>query len=177
MADAAAPPPATRYDRVAISFHWISAVLIIILLLNGLFMTKLDDADFKTNIYRFHVAVGSIVLLLTILRLAWAWRHPAPPGLEMGSTERLMYRGVHYLLYAGALLTAITGTLLIVSSGMPPLASEVIASEVDRSSPLRSAHWLLALGMIVLLIGHVGGVVMYERQRGGAFRRMGIGRD
>jgi cytochrome b561 len=179
VTDVANPQSAapTRYDRVAISFHWISALLIITLLFNGLFMTKLSDGDFTTNIYRFHVAVGSLVLLLTVLRLVWAWRHPAPAPLEMPSAERMMYRGIHYLLYAGAILTAVSGTLMILNSGMTPIATEVIVSEIDRSSPVRNVHWLLAMGMLVLLVAHIGGVVMYQRSKGKTLSRIGIGSD
>jgi cytochrome b561 len=164
-----------RYGRVAIGLHWLSAILIIGLLLNGLLMTKLEAGDLQTNSYRIHAAMGSIVLLLTVIRLVWAWRDERPGPLPMARREWLAYRGVHLLLYAGAILTAISGTLLLVGSGLTPLASEVIPADIDRSLPVRTLHWLLAIAMFMLLVGHVGAALLYQRQRGRTFGRMGIG--
>lgn len=166
-----------RYGRVAIGLHWLSAVLIIGLLLNGFFMTKLDEGDLQTNAYRFHAAVGSIVLLLTIARLIWAWREERPGPLPMSRLEWLAYKGVHVLLYGGAIAAAVTGTLLLVSSGLTPLATEVVPADIDRSLPVRNLHWLVAIAMFVLLVGHIGGALLYQRQRGKTLSRMGIGRD
>jgi cytochrome b561 len=177
MTDTTTPEASTpsRYGRAAITFHWVSAVLIIILLINGLFMTKLDDDAFKTTLYQFHVAMGSLVLLLTIARLIWAWRTDGPAPLQMPRAERVAYRGIHVLLYVGAILTAATGILMLVGSGIVPIAPEVVASEVDRSLAVRNVHWLLAMSMIVLLIGHVGGVLLYQRNHGKTLSRMGLG--
>jgi cytochrome b561 len=176
MAASDTPRPA-RYSRVAIGIHWLSAILIIVLLMQGLFMTKLDDDEFKTNLYRLHVTFGYFVLILTLIRLFWVWRDERPAALPMPSTERLFYRGIHVLLYAGAFITALSGVLLVAGSGITPIATEVTASGIDRELPIRNAHWLFATGMLVLLVGHVGGVLVYHWRKGGVLSRMGIGRD
>ena len=165
-----------RYGRAAIAIHWLSAVLIIILLMQGLFMTKLEDDDFKTNIYRLHVSLGYLVLILTVVRLIWARRDARPEPLAMPRTERLLYRGVYVLLYVGAFAATISGILLVIGSGIVPIATEVISSEIDRSLPFRNAHWLFATAMLILLIGHIGGAVLYQRRNGRTLSRMGIGK-
>ena len=165
-----------RYSGVAIGIHWISAILIIILLVQGLFMTKLDDDAFKTNIYRLHVTLGYLVLVLTIIRLIWGRRAPRPEPLAMPSSERLLYRGTHVLLYVGSFLAVISGILLVAGSGIIPVATEVSAADIDRTLPLRNAHWLFAIAMLVLLIGHIGGVALYQRRNGRTLSRMGVGR-
>ena len=168
--------PPTRYSRVAIGIHWLSAILIIGLLLQGFLMTKLGDDELKTNIYRLHVTIGYMVLILTIIRLAWARRDRRPEPLPMPSYERLVYRGTHVLLYAGAVIVAGSGILLVAGSGILPVATEVTASGIDRALPLRNAHWLFALGMSVLLVGHIGAALLYQRRNGRTLARMGIGR-
>lgn len=167
----------TRYSRVAIGTHWLSAILIIGLLLQGLFMTKLGDDELKTNFYRLHVTFGYMVLILTIIRLAWARRDRRPEPLPMPSSERLLYRATHVLLYAGAIIVAVSGILLVAGSGIVPVATEVTASEIDRALPVRNAHWLFAMGMVILLVGHIGAALLYQRRNGQTLSRMGIGRD
>ncbi len=175
MAVSQGPQPA-RYSRVMIGIHWLSAIIIIILLLQGLLMTKLEDDGLKTNIYRLHVTLGYLVLVLTIIRLTWARRDRRPEPLAMPDPERILYRGTHVLLYVGAFLATISGILLLAGSGIVPIAPEVIAADVDRSLPFRNAHWLFAMAMLILLIGHVGGVWIYQRRNGRTLERMGIGR-
>lgn len=168
----AADPAPRQYSRGAAAFHWVSAILIIVLLLQGLSMTKIPDEDLKTLVYQFHVTLGYFVLILSVLRVWWARRDRRPDPLEMPAAEAKVFNGVHYLLVLGAVITAISGVLLLIGSGIVPVSPLVDAAEVDGSLLFRNAHFVFALGMAVLLLAHLAGGIMYQRRAGQTFGRM-----
>lgn len=172
-----ATPPASdvgprQYGRGAAAFHWVSAILIIVLLLQGFSMTKLELGSLKTTIYQLHVSLGWFVVILSVLRVWWARRDRRPDPLDMPAAEAAAFKWVHYLLVLGAVITAASGVLLVVGSGMVPIGPLVDAADVDGSLVFRNAHFVFALGMVVLLIAHLAGGLMYQRHRGQTFGRM-----
>jgi hypothetical protein len=48
----------------------------------------------------------------------------------------------------------------------------VDSAEVDGSLIFRNAHLIFALGMLVLLLAHLAGGIMYQRRAGQTFGRM-----
>jgi len=48
----------------------------------------------------------------------------------------------------------------------------VDSAEVDGSLILRNAHFIFALGMLVLLLAHLAGGIMYQRRAGQTIGRM-----
>ncbi|MDB0573937.1 cytochrome b/b6 domain-containing protein [Ralstonia solanacearum] len=65
---------ADRYGTVAISIHWLSAALILALLISGLCAASAIDTAHKVGLLRLHVPAGIAVLLLTLVRIVWWWR-------------------------------------------------------------------------------------------------------
>ncbi len=166
------PAHPAQYGRGAATLHWVSAILIIVVLVQGFFMTKLEDGDSKTLFYQLHVTLGYFVLILSIVRVIWAMRDRRPDPLEMPRSEYLAYKGIHVLLVLGSVITAISGILLLLGSDITPIAPAVASGDVDRSLPVRNAHFIFAIGMLILLLAHVGGVVMYQHRVGRTLSRM-----
>ena len=163
-----------QYGRGAAAFHWVSAILIIVLLLQGFLMTKLELGDLKTTIYQFHVTLGWFVRHPLASHVCGghaatgaqtSWRMPAAEArrLQVGP---LPARG------RGRGLTAVSGVLLLVGSGIVPIGPLVDAADVDGSIVFRNAHFVFALGMVVLLVAHIAGGIMYQRRAGQTFGRM-----
>lgn len=172
-----ATPPASeisprQYGRGAAAFHWVSAILIIVLLLQGFSMTKLELGSLKTTIYQLHVSLGYLVLILSVARVWWARRDRRPDPLEMPAAEAASFKWVHYLLVLGAVITATSGILLLIGSGVVPVGPLVDPADVDGSLIFRNAHFVFALGMVVLLFAHLAGGIMYQRRAGQTFGRM-----
>ena len=172
QAEASSDQAPARYGRGAATLHWVSAILIIGLLLQGFFMTKFEDSATKTLFYQLHVSLGYVVIILSIARVWWARRDSRPDPLDTSAVEGAGFKWVHYLLVLGALLTAFSGIILLVGSGILPISPAVTAAEVDRALPVRNAHFLFALGMVILLIAHLAGGVLYQRRSGQTFGRM-----
>ena len=97
-----------RYTAVAISLHWVIAILLISLILYGWALTDERDAgitsleqfqELKSG-FNWHKTGGILVLVLSLARLGWRLSHPVPPLPEgMKSWERVLARISHISFY------------------------------------------------------------------------------
>jgi cytochrome b561 len=168
----------TQYGRIAKMLHWLSALLIILLLPMGFLMQTVDEGA-KLMLYRTHALLGVTVLLLTIARLVWHWfdESPQPPaGIE--GNHLLLYKGVHWLMYLGLLVLTISGIGLNIISGVGEILSGAAPGPipVDLSEYLPSSvHGITARVYIGLFVAHVAGVISYQASEGDVLTRMGLG--
>lgn len=136
----------THYGPVAQSFHWATALLVLIAFLYGpggseeRVYSAARDAD-----RQLHETLGLTVFVLTVLRVLWrmADTRPDPPQVSrwMGVAAKAL-QGVLYLLLFAVPLTAIAGAWL---EGHPL----TLLSGVQFAPQLAKAHdtgaWLANL--------------------------------
>lgn len=167
-----------RYGRVAITLHWVSAVLIVAMVPLGFLMQEAGDGT-KLSLYKAHTAVGIIVLLLTVARLLWKFADtkPSPPpgltGLHLRGME-----GTHVLLYVLLLALVVSGIVLNFQSGLLDVLRGTSPGGLPEFDDFRArvAHGTLARIYIGLLIAHIVGVVVHQRRHGHVCSRIGLGR-
>ena len=100
----------TRYDAVAMSLHWLMAVLLIFMLFLGEdLMDEKGGGAFGPSL---HVSIGSSILVLTVLRLVWRLFNP-PPAFPAGmaSWEQMAAKAMHLLFYVLLIGIPLTGWL------------------------------------------------------------------
>ncbi|MDB5394112.1 MAG: cytochrome b [Rhodospirillales bacterium] len=102
-----------RYDTVAILFHWLIAILIVA---NVGLAWSLDSFDEHSpahdRILTVHKSIGTTLLVLAVLRLAWRWKHPGPPLPEtIAPWRRVAARLDQGLLYALLVILPLSGLL------------------------------------------------------------------
>jgi cytochrome b561 len=107
--------PMTRYDAVAMTLHWLIALLIVFDFVLAMSFSRFNPGDtlYFTSAYDLHMAVGLCVLLLTIARVVWRLTHIRPPLPEMGIALRWLARASHCLLYTFMLVAPATGWLVL----------------------------------------------------------------
>lgn len=90
----------TTFDPIAKTFHWLIAIMVILLLFRGLQMDDLSDAAKEEGLIR-HTGNGILVLVLGLLRLSWRRFHE-PPALpeDMKPWEARLSKFNTRLLYA-----------------------------------------------------------------------------
>ena len=78
---------AERYSTGAIWFHWVIAALVIFNIIVGLFH---DGVPALRALMGAQKAIGLIVLLLSVGRIAWRLAHPCPhcPAICPGGKSR-----------------------------------------------------------------------------------------
>jgi cytochrome b561 len=115
----------SRYDLVSVWIHWITAALLIFMLIFGeeLMETgegvegvgeagEAGEALASTFGPSLHVSLGAAILGLTLLRVVWRLANPAPPyEVSMKSYERMLSRTVQGLFYVLLIAIPLTGWL------------------------------------------------------------------
>jgi cytochrome b561 len=114
----AAGDDGTNYDGVAISLHWLTALLVISLF--GLALTwDYFPHDTAETLQGVHVSLGVLLAAVIIARIVWR----LIPGHQMSSLEvgwvRRASKGVHYLLYVLLVVQACLGFAFRWAQGHP----------------------------------------------------------
>ena len=111
------PNGTMKYGAVSQAFHWITVVLVIVLLLTGLVGDVEADEPGNTT-FMWHGSLGVVVLALAAARILsrlFRTAPPLPPG--MTKAERMLARAVHIALYALLLALPISGWLVASAEG------------------------------------------------------------
>lgn len=172
---------ATKYGAVAVTIHWLSAVLILVQLGSGFRTAATSDNAAKEAVLSIHPPLGIFILALMVLRILWwmfADRKPDPikgdPAWQVFSAK-----GVHVLFYIVTFGMVASGIGMMVASG----ANAILSGAVDAPLPdftkilPRGPHGLGARLMLVLLVLHVGAALFHQYvKKDGVMGRMWYGR-
>ena len=150
----------TRYSAAAIVLHWLTALLVVAGFKLGLSMVGLPFSRQKLQWYAWHKWIGITIWLLTWGRLAWRWRHPAPPMELMPAWQQRAAVVTHALLYAllvaiplsGWLYSSATG-VQVVYLGLLPLP-DLVPKDKAMADVLRGVHVTLNFTLLALVCIH-----------------------
>jgi len=95
--------PSVKYTKVAIALHWIIAVLMLYMLFPGDELIEVPRGE-TMSLWgpTAHASLGILVLILTLVRIAWRLGNPPPPppagmpGWQITATA--VVHGILYLL-------------------------------------------------------------------------------
>jgi cytochrome b561 len=111
-----------RYTNVAVALHWMIAALVVTQLTLGWWMIDIPKQPVGVRAFWFnlHKSIGMTIALLVVLRIAWRFRHPAPPlPVSVPAWQRRAAAASHALLYACLLGMPLVGFLGSTFSGYP----------------------------------------------------------
>lgn len=167
----------TRYGSVAVLIHWTSAAAVILTFLLGWIAADVLVTP-PPGLLIVHVAMGVLVLALTLLRVVW-WlafdRLPAPPDGQPG-WQALTAKIVHLGLYAVLVVMAASGiATMLLSGAMPILIAGGPVPDFSELGP-RLVHGLMSKLLLVLLALHIGAALYHQLiRRDNLLARMGAG--
>ncbi len=170
-----------RYGRFSIVIHWTSALLIIGLIVAGFVAANMTDAVGKASLLRIHAPIGTLVLILTVVRIGWWLFADTKPMSPVGipRLQSIAAKSVHGLLYVAIVGMAGSGIALLYTSG----AGEILFGSALGPLPdfwnyaPRYGHAVFARVMAVLLILHVAAALYHQfilKDR--LLARMGVGK-
>src|SRR5208282_5906532 len=67
------------YDSVARLFHWLTLLLVLLLVPLGLVMTSLNPGKLQDTLFVIHQSLGLTLFALGLTRLGWRLTHSPPP--------------------------------------------------------------------------------------------------
>ncbi|MEP2103225.1 MAG: cytochrome b/b6 domain-containing protein [Parasphingorhabdus sp.] len=165
-----------HYGSVAVTIHWLSVFLILILIGSGYRAGDIEDAAAKAAILKVHMPIGSAVLLLTLGRIGWwLFADKKPDAVSMPPWQDRLSRAVHILFYILILGTAASGIGMIALSGAGPIifSGSVTALPDFWDYPPRMPHRAGAGLIFFLFIIHAGAALYHQFvKRDGLLGRM-----
>lgn len=157
----------TQYSRRMVIVHWLTlAVLIAAWYFGDSLAEATDDSKATLAGYIVHLAVGGIVLLLTLYRFYFRSKDgiPAPIG---DTTMDKLAKGVHYLLYMVLFVLPVSGIMIILNSkaGAALLAGD--ANMLPKEHGFKDVfshevHEQLVNVLIVLVVVHLLGALRHQ---------------
>ena len=172
----------TQYGTVAVTIHWLSALFILALMGSGFRAGSLTDSVAKASVLSVHVPLGIIILLLTLVRVAWwAFADKKPPHVKgEPAWQTTSAKAVHGLFYIVIFGMAASGVGMMVLSG----AGNILFGGVDAPLPdlwdyaPRIPHGIGARVMVALLVLHIGAALFHHFiKKDGLMRRMWYSAD
>lgn len=109
-----------RFGFIHKSFHWVMAVIILLMLSVGFYMAALPFSSFKLQIYALHKSFGVLVLILLTGRILWRLfdRRPARvPTIKWW--EDALAKLVHFALYFAIFTMCMTGSYMSAAGEFP----------------------------------------------------------
>lgn len=169
-----------RYGTVAVSIHWLSAILILALLGSGFRAANAMDAATKAGVLRFHIPIAIMILFLTAFRIVWWWRFDLRPRPVAGLPfwQERIARSVHVAFYVVIFGMIASGAGMVILSG----AASAIFGLPDARLPNftdyapRAPHGLGGFLLVALLVFHAGAALYHQFvRRDRLLRRMWFG--
>ena len=169
-----------RYNRVARTFHWLVVLLLLAQYATKLILPFVLPKSAEGSINAWHLSIGSTILLVVVLRLAWRLTHqPPPPPADLPPALRLLSRATHWAFYAVLILLPLLGWIAanaygvtVHLAGLVPLPALVAPSKTfaEQIGPVHGAAALLLLALVAL---HVAGALHHALvRRDGVMQRM-----
>lgn len=169
-----------RYDPVARTFHWLVVLLLLAQYVTKLVLPFVLPKSAEDSINAWHLSIGSTILLVMVLRLAWRLTHrPPPPPADLPPGLRLLSRANHWAFYAVLILLPLLGWVAanaygatVRLAGLVPLPA-LVAPDKGFAEQVGLVHGGVALLLLVLVALHVAGALYHALvKRDGVVRRM-----
>jgi cytochrome b561 len=114
---------AEGYSLTARTFHWITVALVLTMLPIGIAIANFDlGAAVEDPLYHIHRSIGALVLVITVARLIYRLRNPAPPlPADMPLWQQTAAHGTHWALYALLIVQPIMGWIATSAYRAPVL--------------------------------------------------------
>ena len=87
---------------MAMTLHWVMAIIIIFLLVLGETLIGGHGASWKATL---HTSLGFLVLGLVLVRLLWRFKHPPPPPIAGTSHWQILAAKFSHILFYVLMIT------------------------------------------------------------------------
>jgi cytochrome b561 len=150
----------TNYDNVAISLHWLTALLVVAL------FALAETWDYfpkptQEGMQSVHVSLGVLLTLVVLARILWRLIPGHQRAAIVGEWVRIASKAVHYLLYLLLLVQVCLGFAFRWAQGHAVSFFGIFAirgpyGAVDRSTRqlIHACHEYVGWAIIVIAFGH-----------------------
>ena len=165
-----------RYGTVSRLLHWGMGALLLWQMLK--FFDRISEGEhwIGQTLVPWHVSIGSVLLLLVVVRIVWAASQRRHRPVQDPATAGLVKAG-HVLLYLGMALMPITGLMTMLGKGYGWKAFGVQlverGAEIPWLAAVGSLHSPIAWALLAMVVGHVGIALVHGLvKKDGVLQRM-----
>jgi cytochrome b561 len=160
----------SKFNKIAILFHWTIAILIVANILLATLAEDLPRAG-RAVYMNPHKVIGISILILTVGRILWRLGHRPPtlPG-QLAGLQATAGRTVHVLFYILIVVMPLTGWLMIGANGKAApvdffglfTADLAVGKNAALAEVAHYGHEFLATPLIILIGLHVLGALKHQ---------------
>jgi cytochrome b561 len=173
-----------RYTGVAIGFHWLLALMIIVSFSVGWTMSDMSMSPTRLKLFNWHKWAGVTILALSALRLLWRLTHQPPPDVPGPRWQQSLAHLTHWGLYALFFLVPLAGWAYSSAAGFPvvwfgvlPLP-DFVSPDKALAETMKLAHRVLAWALGGLVLLHIAAALKHHFiDRDGLLHRMRPGKQ
>lgn len=158
-----------RYPGTSRLIHWVMAVLVLGMIPIGFWMVQDGlGRGLQNFLFISHKNIGTLLLLLVVLRLINRWRNP--PSLDpinLAPVQAFAAHMTHIALYGLLVIMPLAGYIRVRAGGFPieSLDALGIPALVPRSDALAEAakavHFYGSYAIAALLVMHIGAACLH----------------
>jgi cytochrome b561 len=163
--------PLRRYSNVAVTFHWLTAALVLFQIWLGLSFADMAEGPRRANLFTVHRTIGATILLIVLARLTYRLFNPPPPyPPELPTWERFAGTWNHRLFYLLLIAMPIGGVIAV--SGLTPAPTITLLGGVaipklpgiskQIGELAAGVHSAAAWVLIVLIVLHASAALKHQ---------------
>ncbi len=107
------------YDPISRALHWLTVLLVAAEYIIGSVMPSIHRGTPLGTMIKIHLALGSGLLLLIVLRIVWRLTHRAPPAPPLPVRQQRLAGLTHVALYLALILMPLAGWASASARGWP----------------------------------------------------------
>ena len=160
-----------RYSNTAVTFHWITVILVLAQAYFGFTFALSEPGPARDAIFIWHKTTGVVILLLTLARLAYRLKNPPPPfPPDLPAWERFAAVWNHRLFYLLLIAMPIVGFIAVSGYANGPTTPLLGGIEVpvipgiskDTGDLAGEVHELAAYLLVFLILVHIGAALKHQ---------------
>jgi cytochrome b561 len=169
--DTAPQDAVLRYSNTAVTFHWITVVLVLLQAFFGFTFALSEPGPARDGIFIWHKTTGVVILLLVLARLAYRLKNPPPPfPPELPAWERFAAIWNHRLFYLLLIAMPIVGFVAVsgyANGPTTPLLGGVKVPVIpgisrETGDMAGEVHELAAYMLVFLILVHIGAALKHQ---------------
>ncbi len=157
------------YTPTARALHWVTAVLVVTMIVLGLLMTNIASGPAQNFLFELHKSIGITLIPIVLYRLAYRVGHPPPPlPDDIPFIQKLAAEGLHWTFYALLIVQPLLGW--VATSSYPAPISffwmfnlpQIVAENRALSEQLFAVHRAIGILLGFLIAGHVAAALFHH---------------
>tara|TARA_Y100000590_G_scaffold459075_1_gene615174 strand:+ start:2457 stop:3029 length:573 start_codon:yes stop_codon:yes gene_type:complete len=150
------------WGLIAISFHWVLAILLFIQFASGIRLSTLNFSSAKLELIDIHQSIGSVIMIIVFFRLLWRLNNTKPSNTSIPKYHVTISQFTHMTVYLLLFSIPILGILYnwlsdleIILFGFLKIPNIISLENDDIADILIEIHYYLALLLMLIIFIHI----------------------